>query len=152
MSKTKERKARKETPRDPLEPVGSLMVIGSKDDPCFGKHQDPTNIICQRCGDSEMCAIVKGQRLHAKRAAQGIKMDEEEPNLDLERMEKVITSSLIKFGKLSLARVQQIVYKYFSEFEPVDQTHSNKMVLNFVKRSPKYKKILKDNIKYISIK
>lgn len=150
----KERKARKETPRpDPLEPIGDLMVIGSKNDPCFGKHQDPLNSICRKCGDAEMCAIVKGQRLHTKREAQGTFMDQEEPNLDIERMEKVITKTLIKTPEgLSLARVQQIIHKHFSEFEPVDRKVSDKMVKDFCKRSPKYRKFIKNETKYLAIK
>jgi hypothetical protein len=41
--------------------------IGSEDDPCFAKFHDLTAKECQRCGDSEICAIVQAQKLHGKR-------------------------------------------------------------------------------------
>lgn len=41
--------------------------LGSDDDPCFGKHNDPTAPECGRCGDSEICAIVQSQKAHLTR-------------------------------------------------------------------------------------
>lgn len=50
-----------------LQPI-TLDQLGTKDDPCFGKLFDPRCNECQRCGDSEICAIAMGQLNHALRA------------------------------------------------------------------------------------
>lgn len=52
---------------DVLQPV-TIDMLGTNDDPCFGKHQDPKCEECQRCGDSELCAIMMQQNNHIKRA------------------------------------------------------------------------------------
>jgi hypothetical protein len=44
-----------------------LEALGTENDPCFGKHQDPRASECQRCGDSEICLIVMSQKNHIKR-------------------------------------------------------------------------------------
>lgn len=60
------RKARKSTNKDIEKPV-TLETIGSKDDPCFGKHHDMRTDECQRCGDAEFCCIVMGQNNTVRR-------------------------------------------------------------------------------------
>lgn len=52
---------------DILRPI-DINIIGDKKDPCFGKHYSPKAEECQRCGDSEICAIIKSQKLSVKRA------------------------------------------------------------------------------------
>lgn len=42
---------------DPQVPV-NIDVIGTKDDPCFGKLYEPKAEECAGCGDSELCAIL----------------------------------------------------------------------------------------------
>lgn len=51
-----ERKKKKRVNLDPLVPV-SLDMIGSDNDPCFGKGYDLSTDECKQCGDSELCAI-----------------------------------------------------------------------------------------------
>ena len=51
-----ERKKEKKVNLDPLVPV-SLDMIGSDNDPCFGKGYDLSTDECKQCGDSELCAI-----------------------------------------------------------------------------------------------
>jgi hypothetical protein len=46
-----------------------LELLGSDNDPCFGKFQDPRAPECQRCGDAEICMIAMSQRNHIKRLA-----------------------------------------------------------------------------------
>ena len=46
-----------------------LEQIGSKDDPCFGRLNDPRHPTCQRCGDIEMCSIAMAQLNNLKRLA-----------------------------------------------------------------------------------
>jgi hypothetical protein len=148
------KRQKRDTPGKPdlMEPLVDIMVFGSEDDPCFGKLNDPLNSICKRCGDAEICAIVQGQRLHLKREKQGHEFkDEEEPNLDLERVEKYITKTLAG-GPLSLARIQTKVYRYFTRFEQVDRAKSDKMVYDYVKRSPKYKRFARKGTKYLKLK
>ena len=150
MSKRKDRDTQPKP--DIMEPLVDIMVFGSDDDPCFGKLNDPLSPICKRCGDAELCAIVQGQRLHLKREKQGHDFkDEEEPNLDIERVEKYITKTLA-LGVLSLPRIKAKVYRYFTRFEQVDREKSDKMVYDFVKRSPKYKRFVKDGTKYLKLK
>lgn len=64
----KQRKARNKLSKelDTAVPI-PLEKIGSNDDPCFGKLNDPRNSTCQRCGDIEICAIAMGQLNHMKR-------------------------------------------------------------------------------------
>lgn len=48
-------------------PVLDIALYGSDQDPCFGILYDPRTSECQRCGDSELCAIMLGQNNHLKR-------------------------------------------------------------------------------------
>lgn len=52
---------------DTLKPI-TIMDLGSEDDPCFGKHFSPLASECNRCGDSELCAIKMGQSNHKVRS------------------------------------------------------------------------------------
>lgn len=65
-----------------LQPL-QLDKLGSVDDPCFGKLHNPTADECGMCGDSEICAIVCSQKLHAKRA----KIEKEKDFKDLQNLE-----------------------------------------------------------------
>lgn len=66
----KQRKERtklsKDTSIDIMKPI-SLELIGTANDPCFGKLNNPDAEECNRCGDCELCAIVQSQKLHVKR-------------------------------------------------------------------------------------
>lgn len=49
-----------------MKPI-DISKLGTKDDPCFGKHYDLKAEECQRCGDHEFCSIVMAQELHKRR-------------------------------------------------------------------------------------
>ena len=49
-----------------LEPF-DVTKLGTEDDPCFGKHNDPKAPECQRCGDFEFCSIITAQNLRRLR-------------------------------------------------------------------------------------
>ncbi len=74
MAKTKkknkapQRKAKKEVDRDldTLKPIDP-SILGSDDDPCFGKLYDLSESECQRCGDSEFCSIAFAQQQNITR-------------------------------------------------------------------------------------
>lgn len=65
MTKKRERKEKKEV--DLLVPTNVTEIIGTKDDPCFGKEYDLSTKECKRCGDSELCAICFAQVMHKTR-------------------------------------------------------------------------------------
>ena len=51
---------------DFLEPI-DLSLIGTKDDPCFGKLYNLSTDECKRCGDSELCGVVFSQAMSKAR-------------------------------------------------------------------------------------
>lgn len=51
---------------DFLKPI-NIKDLGTKDDPCFGKYNDPKASECMRCGDCELCAVATAQNLVSKR-------------------------------------------------------------------------------------
>lgn len=67
MAKRKARKATKKV--DFLKPI-DITLFGTKDDPCFGKLYNLSTSECQRCGDSELCAVVFAQNMKKERVKQ----------------------------------------------------------------------------------
>lgn len=70
---------------DVLKPV-TLDMLGTEDDPCFGKLFEPKAEECSRCGDCELCAIMMQQNNHINRAkieAEGTFKDLEEKDMKL---------------------------------------------------------------------
>ena len=67
-------------PNKKLEIPFDISKLGSKDDPCFGKHYDLNAEECQRCGDIEICAIATGQNLNISRKV----IEETQPFKDIE--------------------------------------------------------------------
>lgn len=49
-----------------MKPI-DISILGTDDDPCFGKHYDLKAEECQRCGDHEFCSIAMAQNLHKTR-------------------------------------------------------------------------------------
>lgn len=81
---------------DLLKPL-NVFDLGGKRDPCFGKLNDPTHPVCRRCGDCEVCAVVQGQKGHAKR-------DEINENSNFKDIEEE------KIDKLSLnKRIRKVI-------------------------------------------
>lgn len=77
--KRKKRKTLAKSNIDIMKPV-DLSVVGTENDPCFGKHHDATAPECQRCGDSEFCQIATMNRLKSKR----LKLEAKNSYKDLE--------------------------------------------------------------------
>lgn len=92
----------------------TLDLIGSDNDPCFGKLYDGTASECRRCGDSEVCIIAMGQRnakvraeIESKQRFKDIEEEEFKTNLmqvsryieekiDSKKSQRVKLSSMIK--------------------------------------------------------
>ncbi len=81
-----------------------LKVLGTQNDPCFGKLYDPKDAICQRCGDCELCAIMMGQKNHIERA----KAENKNAFKDLETPPKL---ELIEAKKLARKRLVELIKK-----------------------------------------
>lgn len=96
IKKTKgKRVARKDLQKqgvDLLEKPLDIDIIGTNNDPCFGKLHDLKNEVCSRCGDSEFCSIVFSQNLHIKRG----KIESEQPFMDLEEAEDIKKMDSVK--------------------------------------------------------
>jgi len=92
MGKDREPRERiDQTEIDLLKPL-DILVLGSEQDPCFGKAHDLKAKECMECGDSEFCALVKAQGLTKERikieAAQRFKDLEHADKETLEKKEK----------------------------------------------------------------
>ena len=89
MSNKKQRKSRNTfTKKKPDMSIPIPMeLLGSDEDPCFGKLFDPRTNECQRCGDSEICAIAMGQKNHLLRE----KVESKQSFKDMEET-KIITN------------------------------------------------------------
>lgn len=68
--------------QDIFKPITSIDVLGTENDPCFGKSYDLTTTECKMCGDSELCAIVFAQKLNKTRA----EIEKESHFKDLEKL------------------------------------------------------------------
>lgn len=66
MKRKPRKKKSKDQSIDIMKPI-PLEKIGTENDPCFGKHHEPSAPECNMCGDSELCAIAQSQKLHIKR-------------------------------------------------------------------------------------
>jgi hypothetical protein len=66
-------------PNKELEIPFDIAKLGSKDDPCFGKHYDLNADECQRCGDIEICTIATQQNLNILRG----EVEENQPFKDI---------------------------------------------------------------------
>ena len=62
----------------------NLKVLGSDDDPCFGKLYDLVAPECKVCGDSEFCSIITAQNLKIR----NLEMEAEKRFKDVEEGEK----------------------------------------------------------------
>lgn len=133
-----------------------ITIFGGKDDPCFGKLHDASHPTCGNCGDSEICAIVTLQRMHAvrkKEEAKGNYKDLEEPNLELRTLDFVISNLLVKRPKgVSLALIYKKVFVYFSKHEKLEKSFVKKKVLEYVLRNNKLKRFKVEGKKYVKLK
>ena len=88
-----EKRKNRQTPElqsiDKLEPI-DVSILGTDEDPCFGKLYDLTTEECHRCGDSEFCAIKMAQTMKLKRG----EIESKQKFLDID--EEVKTDDLIE--------------------------------------------------------
>ncbi len=82
-------KKKKVSDKELLKPL-DILSLGGESDPCFGKEYDLTTNECQRCGDSELCAIANSQKLRLVR--EGIEREK-----DFKDIEKPKKSKIDKF-------------------------------------------------------
>jgi hypothetical protein len=100
MAKKGKRKARNKIDKakvDFFSPI-DVLSLGGVNDPCFGKLHDISTPECQRCGDSELCAIKMMPQVVAnrKKAEKGVVFkDQEETYIQVESYLK----SFMKEGK-----------------------------------------------------
>ncbi len=104
---------------DLMEPV-DITLFGTDDDPCFGKHYDLKADECQRCGDSEFCALKMGQTLNKERkqiesSTKFLDVDEEVNSTDeTERVKKSVRRAIRK--GTSLLKVKKLIGRKYPEF------------------------------------
>lgn len=61
-------------------PIFDIAILGTPDDPCFGKGYDLTDEICSGCGDIEACATVFNQNQVKRR----LELEKDNHDLDLQ--------------------------------------------------------------------
>lgn len=102
------RKARKKTKGvDILKPISQVTIdqLGSAEDPCFGKHFDPREDECSRCGDSELCAIKMMQQNTIKRA----KAEAEGKFKDMEEKNDPLRADPLQVKKMVRRRIKELL-------------------------------------------
>lgn len=97
---------------DTLKPI-NIYELGGDNDPCFGKQYDLSADECNRCGDSELCAIATAQNLNGIRE----KIEKETEFKDIQnevgnkKVENYIKKRIDKGYDLS--RIKKLVKKKF---------------------------------------
>jgi hypothetical protein len=100
-------------------PIFDIALLGTEDDPCFGKGYELTNEICIGCGDIEACAAVFSQNQIKVR----LEFERDDHDLDL------------KIDKLELHKQQMEFIKY--QFEV---TTNRLLIINRVRARFKLQK------------
>lgn len=151
-TKKKKRKARTELIKevDLLKPI-DLTVVGTPDDPCFGKLHDSTHETCRRCGDSEVCAMVYGQTNHIKR----FKEESSSNLMDTPDKEPLSATLLSRFIRLRLKKIKKssvvkIRFAVMARFG-VSEKKFDKLLLKVLKKS-KNIQLKGDILKYTKTK
>jgi hypothetical protein len=121
---------------DTLEPV-NIEMLGTENDPCFGKHYDPRCAECSRCGDNEICAIVMAQKNTLKRAA--LEAEQEFKDIQPEVMaDKKLVRKKVKKRIRELIRMAG--KKGITPEDVIDDVHVTYVVHGYTKA--KVKKVL----------
>lgn len=94
MAKRNSRKNIKEDDIDLLVPV-DITLLGSDEDPCFGKLHDLKAPECMECGDADFCALVKAQNLHKKRLV----IENNQRFKDIEEADQILANTKEKIKK-----------------------------------------------------
>lgn len=138
---------------DMMSPI-DITIFGSENDPCFGRLNEPSNSVCQRCGDSEICAIVQNQKLHATREKQSKTTkfkDEEEPYLELRTMERFVIDKLKEQNPMRFGKLKKLAIRFFSTMEKTTPENITKILLQYLSKSDKVKKIKKEDKRYLKL-
>lgn len=138
---------------DLMQPI-DITIFGSENDPCFGKLNDPANSICQRCGDSEICQIVQSQKLHATREKQSKTTkfkDEEEPFLELRTMERFIVDTLKGENPMRFGKLKKLAIRYFSTMDKTTPEKITEVLMKYLSKTDKVKKIKKQEKRYLKL-
>lgn len=125
MSKIK-RKPRNKMSKtvDILRPI-NLNIIGSADDPCFGRFNEPKCEACSRCGDAEICAIVMQQKNALKRgeveeSSTFKDMEEKDMTLaDKKKVRKMVKNrirELARIGRRQGIGMEQVIFDVHSTY------------------------------------
>lgn len=110
-SKRKSREEINKEDIDLLKPI-NISLLGSDEDPCFGKLHDLVAKECRSCGDSEFCAIVKAQGLHKERldieSNQRFK-DIEEADSDMVNKKEEAIALIKDYKEMRLPRMKIVI-------------------------------------------
>lgn len=141
---------------DLLKPI-TLDMLGTEEDPCFGKHHDPKTSECARCGDCEICQIVMAQKLMLKRKeveANGTFKDLEEKDMKLASPKLVRKKIRRRVKELAKLKPKGQLIDYIVDdihgtyvMHGYTKTKIKKLILNLVDKSSNLS-IVKDKIKF----
>jgi hypothetical protein len=95
----------------------TLEMLGSSEDPCFGKLHDSREPACQRCGDNEICAIAMGQLNHLKRAE--VEANQKFKDLEEKNIKPTVDIKVIK--KSIKKRIREIIKMASTKGIPKDE-------------------------------
>lgn len=127
-------------PSDLLVPI-DITKFGTGEDPCFGKHHDLTAEECQRCGDQELCQVIKAQVLsvtrkklekkHTFKDTQEISLRQPNPS----ELRLYIKWILKKKKRVSLNKLSTLVSKKFD----ISLNQAEEFILTWAKHKKKIK-------------
>lgn len=150
-----ERKARNKLIKtvDIMQPI-TIDMLGSKDDPCFGKKFDGKNSTCKRCGDSELCLIKMGLTTAVKRKQIEEGKVEIKDKTDVEsivdkaKIHKFLLQKLKKTNPLPIAKAITLIRKQF--YNPdTDKKAIISDISHIAKQSVEVKLIKKEGKRYL---
>lgn len=125
-TKRKPRKDKVKLIKDLTIPI-PIELLGTEDDPCFGKLHDPRADECKRCGDREICAISMGQVNNMKRLLvekSGNFKDLEEldikPQVDKKVLRKSVKNRIREMTKMGSSKgvdIEMVVEDVFASYQ-----------------------------------
>ena len=154
-----ERKTRNKLSKhiDIMQPV-TISMIGTEDDPCFGKHFDGKNSSCRRCGDSELCLIAMGMKTSKERK----ELESKGRFKDLEEAEYVIPISdvhnflvnlltNVESGKMEYSKAMALVKEKIYH-NKVSREELKSTINSIIKDSTRIKRVKSGETKLLKLK
>jgi hypothetical protein len=143
--KRKARSTQKKKGLSLLKPI-TMEMMGTEEDPCFGKHLDPRTPECSRCGDSEICAVM----MHHNNALLKAKAEKDNKFMDLEGDKLADPKEVKKKVKL---RIRELIKIKDQPIEKVvDDVHNIYVMHGWSKpRIKKFINYLAENKDWVSI-